>query len=134
MRLVSDAADQRELPMNSKEIIVLAAELGSLTLWGRQPAEENWEFQTVSEDWSGSMLDEEDGGSEPSRRESGWVSSWSETVALLDARPWMWLVPQHVHPAFCDDFLTEVTRRLLSPGDERARRAMERWVAVCVSG
>jgi hypothetical protein len=113
-------------------VIACGGALGSLVLWGRRSAAGTWAFQTVATDWSACTLDvaaSVRGG--PLRRESVWVSSWTEALELLDEQGWELLVPGTIHPEFHESILAEVTRRLLERDDDDGWIVIKRWVTVC---
>ena len=81
-------------------ILALGAELGKLTLEGRQ-ADCTWQYRVH-------MYDCSEFDQPPISRHSAWTADWSEAIEEMDKRAWENLYPLSVHPDF-----TAVIRRLL---------------------
>ncbi|QQE80457.1 hypothetical protein [Alicyclobacillus sp. SO9] len=106
-------------------IVRVVGEGGSITLWGRQELNGDWNF-ALGRDESGlaDFLDDEDEVLLVSRPRN-WVQSFEEGLALLDRYPWKRLSPRWVHEDFRRRVLREVKR------DGLAASRIERWVEVC---
>lgn len=115
-------------------IVEVGAEGGRVALLGRLDVNENWQFRLSSTDESWTILGDAVETGPRSPRESNWVLTWPEAVALLDRYPWAQLVPLVVHPAFRDEVLVEVTRRLLGRSSPRSKSQMDRWLKLFSGG
>ena len=81
----------------SKTIVEIGGEGGSIRLQGRRGAAGAWQFRLgTNEAALYDMLGEEP----PPPKEVPWVSSWDEALALLDRYPWPLLYPLQVHAEF----------------------------------
>lgn len=123
---------RREAVVDKPEVIVsIAAEGGSLTLFGRKDAKNAWKFSRGVNDQTPTLLEENDGGGQAVDHVSGWVSTWPDAVALLDRYPWAMLGGKEVHPEFRALVWTAVTQRLHDIGGSKANRAKARWARAC---
>jgi hypothetical protein len=122
--------------LNTSEVIVsIAAEGGSITLYGAKDSNSAWRFARSVNDQAPTFLNEEDGGGPAINHQSTWVTTWPEAIALLDRYPWVMLGAQQVHPEFRERVWAEVTQRLQEKSGPQAERGRERWARAChVSG
>jgi hypothetical protein len=112
-------------------IVEIAAEGGSITLFGQRQSANDWRFRRCVGDHTPTFLSHDDGGGASINHSSGWVSSWAEAIALLDKYLWVMLAGQVVHPEFRERVWAEAMRRLQNQPAVRADRSRERWARVC---
>lgn len=80
---------------DGKQVIVkLAAEGGSLTLYGIQ-SPDGWQFRVETDEVG--LIEDEDMSDLPQRP---WVETWRSALKQLDAYPWTQLHAVTVHPKF----------------------------------
>jgi hypothetical protein len=95
---VAGAAEERE-------IILEATGAGiKVTLYGVRVKDGKWKFFLDKDEGTmADFLDEEDADVLPKlRTKSEFVDTWDKALALVDRYPWIWFVPQEVHPEFRD--------------------------------
>jgi len=100
--------------MNVRETIVeVGGEGGSIMLFQERETGEAWKFRMRTDESAiYDVLSEEDqGGPGPAVKESGYVHSFREALALLDRYPWFRLIPLEVHPEYLDAVVHAVRER-----------------------
>jgi hypothetical protein len=112
-------------------IVAVAAEGGSIVLYGQRDSKGNWMFTRGVADQTQTFLGEADGRGENISHSSAQVKTWEEAIALLDKYPWAMLSASEVHPDFRERVWQEVRKRLAESGGGRAVRCKERWARVC---
>lgn len=119
-----DRDDYPEETEPSQVILEVAAEGGSITLYGRR-APSGWVYSLESIDQSALML-----GEGQVRGETPTVRSWPEALQLFAGRPWYRLYPLTVHPEFCSAIFGELTK-LQASGKSIPDSRLEEWRAIC---
>jgi len=112
-------------------ILKIAAEGGSLTLYGKRDTRSGWHFSRRVREQTPMMVNEGDDAESEINHGSGWVSTWQEAVSLLDRYPWAMLSAQHVHKEFRALVWAAVEERLHHKDGTQARRAKSRWAMIC---
>jgi NAD-dependent deacetylase len=100
--------------MNVRETIVeVGGEGGSIVLFQERETGEAWKFRMrTDESVIYDVLSEEDqAGPGPAVKESGYVHSFREALALLDRYPWFRLIPLEVHHEYLDAVVHAVRER-----------------------
>jgi hypothetical protein len=112
-------------------IAAVAAEGGSIVLYGQKDSKDNWMFCRGVADQTPTFLSESDGRGESISHNSAQVKTWEEAIALMDKYPWAMLSGVEVHPEFHHRVWEEVRKRLAKSSGARAVRCEERWAKVC---
>jgi hypothetical protein len=118
--------------MDKVEIILgIAAEGGSITLYGQKDYKGNWIFCRGVADHTPTFLSDDNGKGENISHSSAHVKTWEEAIALLDKYPWAMLSGIEVHSEFRDRIWSAVLKRLEDKNGERIKRTKARWAVLC---
>jgi len=118
----------------SKIILEVGSEGGSLTILGKRDPGGEWKFVIKRNETAlCDMLPVEEQSGLVFCESSGWVDSLAEVLVLLDRYPWHRLCPMTVHEEFRQAILDAVVSRYKADGYERAHR-LSRWEEVCSKG
>jgi hypothetical protein len=104
-------------------IVSVGAEDGDVTLYGK-PSEHGWMFSRCDVDQTPLMLDESE-----IRHSSTAGADWAEALQSLDAYPWALLRPTTVHPAFAEQIMAAVSKRIEGSGAPSSQ--LEQWKQAC---
>jgi hypothetical protein len=118
--------------MSKAEVIVgIAAEGGSITLYGWKDERGRWQFSRDVDDHTPTLLDDNDGGGPAIKHSSTRVGSWEQALGLLDRYPWAMLAGIEVHAEFRERVWAAITARLMAQTSRRTERAKARWADAC---
>jgi hypothetical protein len=92
----------------TEKIVSIAAEGGSIVLYGQKSDKGEWQFSRGVEDQTPTFLDEGDGQSAALKHTSRRVTTWEKALGLLHQYPWAMLAGMQVHPAFRERVWEEV--------------------------
>jgi hypothetical protein len=81
-------------------------------------------------DHTATFLEFDEGGA-PSRRDSGWLTSWADAMTALARWPWPHLVPLFVNKRVARDVWNAVEGYRTKSGREIRVGALERWRDAC---
>lgn len=116
--------------MKLEKIIVVGAEGGRITLFGRKREDGEWQFSRETDERTlMGMMPEDDREGLCFYSESDVVSGWEAGLELISRYPWTRLYPLYVHPEFADRVMQEV----LKPNDifDLNDHHLEYWQRVC---
>ena len=77
-------------------LLRIGAEGGSIAVYGSLSSDAASRFRVLMIDHTPTFLEFDEGGT-PSRRDSGWLTSWADAMTALARWPWPHLVPLFVH-------------------------------------
>jgi HNH endonuclease len=111
-------------------LISIAAEGGSLALYGCDRNSERARYKVMIVDQTPTFLDEDNSGS-VIRRDSGWLPTWPAAMQALDRYPWPNLTCLYVDPSVANDVWAAVQEYQHRSGQQIRASALNRWSKVC---